>query len=50
MQDKREIFSEEDFCNPDYYKFRLPEFSKQHHDSLMETHSKKLEQQRQVFD
>ena len=44
MQDKREIFSEEDFCNPDYYKFTLPEFSKQHHESLHETHSRKLEQ------
>ena len=49
-QDKREIFSEEDFCNPEYHKFQLPEFSKQHHESLFESQNKKLQQQMAIFD
>ena len=50
LLDQREIFSEEDFCNPDYYKFRLPEFSKKHHDSLFQSQNKKLQEQRQAFE
>lgn len=39
MYDRREIFSEEDFCDPDYHKFRLPQFSREHHETLL--HSQK---------
>ena len=37
MQDKREIFSEEDFSHPEFHQFRLAEFSKERHDTLFES-------------
>ena len=43
MQDKRDIFSEEDFCDPEFHKFRLPEFSRQNHESLFESQNRRLE-------
>lgn len=49
MYDGREIFSEEDFCNPDYHKFRLPQFSLEHHETLLQTQNQKLLEQQEIF-
>ena len=50
LQDKREIFSEEDFSHPEFHQFRLPEFSKAHHECLFESQQKKLKEQIRVFE
>ena len=50
MQDKREIFSEEDFSHPEFHQFRLPEFSREHHESLFESQNKRLQEQIRVFE
>jgi len=50
MQDKREIFSEEDFCAPHYHNFQLPEFSRETHEHLLFSQKQKLDQQRKYFE
>jgi len=50
QQQDNEIFSESDFCNPEYHKFRLPEFSRENHESIIKSHGQKLQQQKQIFE